>query len=347
MDGPVLILDLEKSIAFTDVDPDDEAEELAKGLTAAEKKVKPWRNKKGQKKIKTAFGDWKKGKMHSGSKKGPVVKDHKQAIAIALSQGREAMKKSTGLDILDLPNEDMTMTDGPALILDLEKAIPSAKAGGSGRVYEQTTFGDRRQPEGTEVGRVTNQTGAKKGGDGRVEGPLNRGNPDNADSAHINAGQEHPSDAKEAGEDGRVWSSEQEYLSDDEEGTMRTFGVIFNKEEGGMWADPTAAASNAMHFHYDPAEKEYHFSATAQDGTPMASIYKRGNGKTYVMMKSLGGEDNHGLLGHSVGVEVSGAAIRNQMKQLHQNSLEYLGKAIDPEGKNDPGIGPKKPVKKP
>lgn len=42
---------------------------------------------------KGTFEEFKKGKLHSGSKKGPVVSDPKQAIAIALSQGRKAGEK--------------------------------------------------------------------------------------------------------------------------------------------------------------------------------------------------------------------------------------------------------------
>lgn len=34
------------------------------------------------------------GKLHSGSKKGPVVKNRKQAVAIALSEGRKAANKA-------------------------------------------------------------------------------------------------------------------------------------------------------------------------------------------------------------------------------------------------------------
>lgn len=33
--------------------------------------------------------EWKEGSLHSGSKKGPVVKSQKQAVAIALSEARK------------------------------------------------------------------------------------------------------------------------------------------------------------------------------------------------------------------------------------------------------------------
>jgi hypothetical protein len=43
--------------------------------------------------MKETMHEWKAGKLHSGSKKGPVVKDQKQAVAIALSQARKASGK--------------------------------------------------------------------------------------------------------------------------------------------------------------------------------------------------------------------------------------------------------------
>jgi hypothetical protein len=40
-------------------------------------------------KVMTEFG---KGKLHSGSKKGPVVTSQKQAVAIALSEAKKVKK---------------------------------------------------------------------------------------------------------------------------------------------------------------------------------------------------------------------------------------------------------------
>ena len=44
-----------------------------------------------QKKVGKVMGEYKEGTLHSG-KGGPVVKSQKQAIAIALSEGRKAVK---------------------------------------------------------------------------------------------------------------------------------------------------------------------------------------------------------------------------------------------------------------
>jgi hypothetical protein len=39
------------------------------------------------------MGEFKRGTLHSGSKKGPVVKSRKQAVAIALSEAGKAKPK--------------------------------------------------------------------------------------------------------------------------------------------------------------------------------------------------------------------------------------------------------------
>jgi len=41
---------------------------------------------KAQKKVAKVMREYGKGELHSGSKKGPMVKSRKQAIAIALSE---------------------------------------------------------------------------------------------------------------------------------------------------------------------------------------------------------------------------------------------------------------------
>jgi len=47
---------------------------------------------KGQAKVQRTMHEWGKGQLHSGSKTGPVVTKQKQAVAIALSQGRKAAR---------------------------------------------------------------------------------------------------------------------------------------------------------------------------------------------------------------------------------------------------------------
>ena len=44
-------------------------------------------------KMSMTMHEWGQGKLHSGSKKGPIVKSQKQAIAIGLSQQRKANRK--------------------------------------------------------------------------------------------------------------------------------------------------------------------------------------------------------------------------------------------------------------
>jgi hypothetical protein len=47
---------------------------------------------KGKSKVKKVMEEYKEGSLHSGSKEGPVVKNKRQAIAIALSEQRRGKK---------------------------------------------------------------------------------------------------------------------------------------------------------------------------------------------------------------------------------------------------------------
>lgn len=67
---------------------------MKKSNEVSKKKVK--KGKKAPKKhnkVKVVMEEFKKGDLHSGSKKGPKVANPKQAIAIALSEQRKASKK--------------------------------------------------------------------------------------------------------------------------------------------------------------------------------------------------------------------------------------------------------------
>ena len=49
---------------------------------------------KGKKGVRQELNKFKLGKLHSGSKHGPIVKSRKQAIAIALSEAGMSKSKS-------------------------------------------------------------------------------------------------------------------------------------------------------------------------------------------------------------------------------------------------------------
>lgn len=310
---------------------DEEDELLEKGLTEKERrerKKKPWRSKKGKRKMKTIFKEWKNRSLHQG-RSSKKVTDHKQAIAIALSMGRRAMRKS-------LPNAETDMDGGPALVLeldDLEKAIPSFKPGGPGRVYDTSSGDVAVQPSNTAPGRVFSGAPRDRSANGGPPGRITpngtqRRTPDALSgrvySESYIASQDESEDPKEPD---AVVRSEEEYDPDEEDSIMRSFGIDVNRQADGHWSDPTAAASNAIHFHYDPTEREFHFTATARDGSPMASIARR-KGKSYLMMKSMGGIDGTGLLGQPPGAFLSGPEIRETMKKILTRDDEPMKKSL-------------------
>ena len=57
------------------------------------KRKKLKQTKRSRAKIHKVLTEWKSGELHSGSKKGPLVTNRKQAIAIALSEARKVHKK--------------------------------------------------------------------------------------------------------------------------------------------------------------------------------------------------------------------------------------------------------------
>ena len=57
------------------------------------KKLVKKKMSKGKKKVEKVMHEYKEGKLHSGSKKGPEVTNPKQAIAIALSEARKSGAK--------------------------------------------------------------------------------------------------------------------------------------------------------------------------------------------------------------------------------------------------------------
>lgn len=75
----------------------NEDKELIKDLSHKNKHHKKDLKKKtkslGKAKIKRVMEEFKEGKLHSGSKKGPIVTNPKQGIAIAISESKRKKRK--------------------------------------------------------------------------------------------------------------------------------------------------------------------------------------------------------------------------------------------------------------
>ena len=112
---------------------------------------------KGEK-IAKVMREYKEGKLHSGSKKGPVVKNPKQAMAIALSEARAA-KKAKGGEVFS--DEYMAYeSKGPKTRYTAAKGRRMAKE----RAMERRALDKARHAEKYAPGLSLDMSEYKKGG---------------------------------------------------------------------------------------------------------------------------------------------------------------------------------------
>ena len=85
---------------------------------------------KKQKKVGTVLKEFKAGKLHSGSKKGPVVKSRKQALAIALSEaGMSKPKKMAAGGVVSKGQLRSDLQSLPVSSYEASVALTKAKYG--------------------------------------------------------------------------------------------------------------------------------------------------------------------------------------------------------------------------
>jgi hypothetical protein len=89
---------------------------------------------KAKDKMEKVMGEYKRGQLHSGSKKGPKVEDRRQAIAIGLSEARKAGQKVAG------KKKDNPGTDNP------EPRATRSMAARRGAARRGTSLTGRRSP---------------------------------------------------------------------------------------------------------------------------------------------------------------------------------------------------------
>ena len=118
-------------------------------------------------KVEKVMSEYKKGELHSGSKKGPLVKNPKQAVAIALSEARKAgakiPKKAEGGSVDAYGNKKEPYRGSP-LTPEMRKMI----------AREKQKEMERKMREAYERTQSQSVSGLKKGGMARKGVPAHK-----------------------------------------------------------------------------------------------------------------------------------------------------------------------------